>query len=69
MNKKGRRSFGYIRKLPSKLHQASYVGPDGARYYAPRPFIAKADAEGFLAHELYQALVFVKGEMDNAVLI
>jgi integrase len=52
MNKKGRRSFGYIRKLPSKLHQASYVGPDGARYYAPRPFIAKADAEGFLAHEL-----------------
>jgi integrase len=34
------------------LHQASYVGPDGARYYAPRPFIAKADAEGFLAHEL-----------------
>ena len=52
MNKKGRRGFGYIRKLPSKLHQASHVGLDGPRYYAPRPFIAKADAEGFLAHEL-----------------
>jgi hypothetical protein len=32
MNKKGRRSFGYIRKLPSKLHQASHVGLDGPRY-------------------------------------
>lgn len=52
MNKKNRRTFGYIRKLPSKLHQASYVGPNGQRYYAPKPFIAKADAEGFLASEL-----------------
>jgi integrase len=51
MNKKNHRSFGYIRKLPSKLYQASYVGPDGKRYYAPRPFTAKADADGFLAQE------------------
>jgi len=51
MNKKNHRSFGYIRKLPSKLYQASYVGPDGKRYYAPRPFIAKTDADGFLAQE------------------
>jgi integrase len=51
MNKKNHRSFGYIRKLPSKLYQASYVGPNGKRFYAPRPFIAKADADGFLARE------------------
>lgn len=52
MNKKNRRTFGYIRKLPSKLYQASYIGPDGHRYYAPRSFVAKADADGFLAQEL-----------------
>jgi integrase len=52
MNKKNRRSFGYIRRLPSKLYQASYVGPDGHRYYGPRSFVAKADADGFLAQEL-----------------
>jgi integrase len=51
MNKKNHRSFGYIRKLPSKTYQASYVGPDGRRYYAPRPFAAKSDADGFLALE------------------
>ena len=51
MNKKNHRSFGYIRKLPSKTYQASYVGPDGKRYYAPRPFAAKSDADGFLALE------------------
>jgi integrase len=51
MNKKNHRSFGYIRKLPSKQYQASYVGPDGRRYYAPKPFVAKSDADGFLAME------------------
>lgn len=51
MNKKNRRTFGYIRRLPSKLYQASYVGLDGHRYYSPKPFLAKADAEGFLASE------------------
>jgi len=51
MNKKNHRTFGYIRRLPSKMYQASYLGPDGRRYYAPRPFVAKADADGFLANE------------------
>jgi integrase len=51
LNKKNRRTFGYIRRLPSKLYQASYVGQDGHRYYSPMPFVAKADAEGFLASE------------------
>lgn len=52
MNKKNHRSFGYIRKLPSKRYQASYVGPDGVRHCAPRSFAAKVDADGFLAREL-----------------
>jgi integrase len=51
LNQKNRRTFGYIRRLPSKLYQASYVGRDGRRYYSPMPFVAKADAEGFLASE------------------
>lgn len=51
MNKKNHRSFGYTRKLQSKQYQASYVGPDGRRYYAPKPFVAKSDADGFLAME------------------
>ncbi len=47
----GRRGFGFIRKLPSKRWQASYVGPDGVRYTGPSTFDTKADAEGWLARE------------------
>jgi hypothetical protein len=46
-----RRGFGYLRKLPSKRWQASYVGPDLARYSAPSTFAAKVDAEAWLASE------------------
>ncbi|MBC9823914.1 site-specific integrase [Terrabacter sp. MAHUQ-38] len=46
-----RRGFGYLRKLPSKRWQASYVGPDLARYGAPSTFAAKVDAEAWLASE------------------
>lgn len=46
-----RRSFGYIRALPSGRIQASYVGPDLVRYTAPHTFDTKIDAEGFLAAE------------------
>lgn len=49
LNKKNRRMFGYIRKLPSGRFQASYVGPDGTRNYAPRSFRAKQDANAFLS--------------------
>ena len=45
------RGFGWLRKLPSKRWQASYVGPDLARHYAPSTFGAKVDAEGWLADE------------------
>ncbi len=47
----GRRGFGAIRRLPSKRYQASYLGPDLARYVGPRTFQARIDAEGWLAQE------------------
>lgn len=46
-----RRSFGYIRRLPSKRYQASYIGPDLARHAAPDTFEAKLDAEGWMRDE------------------
>jgi hypothetical protein len=49
--KKGRRGWGRIRRLPSKQHQASYIGPDRVRHNAPKTFAAKMDAEGWLASE------------------
>ena len=51
---KGRRSFGYIRRLPnkSKRFQASYTGPDGQRNHtAPSTFQTAMDAEAWLAAE------------------
>ena len=48
---RGRRSFGYIRRLPSRRYQASYIGPDLARHAAPDTFEAKLDAEAWLAEE------------------
>lgn len=49
MKKKTRRGFGAIRKLPSGRYQASYIAPDGIRVTAPRTFVSKIDAEGFLS--------------------
>ena len=46
-----RRSFGYIRKLPSGAYQASYVGPDLVRHPAPQTFTRKAFAERWLLDE------------------
>jgi integrase len=46
-----RRSFGWIRKLPSKRYQASYIGPDLGRHSAPDTFEARMDAEGWLRDE------------------
>lgn len=46
-----KRSFGTIRRLPSKRYQASYIGPDMARHNAPGTFTARADAEGWIALE------------------
>ena len=47
----GKRSFGAIRKLPSKRYQASHIGPDLARHNAPGTFTSKADAEAWVALE------------------
>ncbi|GAB2814511.1 site-specific integrase [Actinoallomurus bryophytorum] len=47
-NKDGRRRFGLIRELPSGRYQASYLGPDGQRKYAPETFARKSEAERFL---------------------
>lgn len=53
MNRRARRtrpeSWGAIRKLPSGRYQASYVGPDGTRYPAPRTYDSKDDARTWLA--------------------
>jgi integrase len=38
--KQGHRGFGYVRKLPSKRFQASYLGPDGLRHLAGKTFNA-----------------------------
>ncbi len=43
------RTFGEITKLPSKRFRARYWGPDGKRYNAPRTYVARTDAEGWLA--------------------
>lgn len=43
-----RRGFGRIRRFNSGRWQASYTGPDGRVYIAPKTFAAKIDAEGWL---------------------
>jgi len=49
--KANRRGFGYVRRLPSKRYQASYIGPDVARHPALMTFDTKADAEAWLSAE------------------
>ena len=46
-----RRSFGQLRRLPSKRWQAFYTGPDTALHYAPSTFETKIDAEAWLTDE------------------
>jgi integrase len=48
-NRKGRRRFGWVRKLPSGRFQASYLGPDGQRRHAPETFERKSDADRWLS--------------------
>ncbi len=44
-----RRDFGRLTKLPSGKYRARYLGPDGQLYNAPWTFVARIDAEGWLA--------------------
>ena len=46
-----RRSFGHIRKLPSKRFQASYAAGAGQRVNAPHTFLTKTDANAWLSSE------------------
>jgi hypothetical protein len=54
-NRPGHRRFGNVRKLPSGRYQASYLGPDGQRRYAPETFERKGDAE--------KALVLIEAQL------
>jgi integrase len=48
-NNKGRkRRFGSIRKTPLGEFQASYIGPDGKRHFAPHMFKRERDADQWL---------------------
>lgn len=49
--KANHRGFGFVRRLPSRRYQASYIGPDAERHTAPATFQAKMDAEAWLAFE------------------
>jgi len=51
VGKKGHRGWGWIRQLPSKRFQASYVGPDLVRHKAAITFSTRMDAEYWLADE------------------
>jgi integrase len=49
----GHRRWGYVVQLPnkSKRFEASYIGPDRIRHYAPTTFTFRTGAEGWLANE------------------
>jgi len=46
--KRGRRRFGWVRKLPSSRYQASYLGPDGRRHVGPQTFDSETSADRWL---------------------
>lgn len=48
-NKGRRRRFGSIRKTPQGEYQASYLGPDGKRHFAPHRFKTQRDADRWLS--------------------
>jgi hypothetical protein len=48
-NKGRRRRFGNIRKTALGEFQASYLGPDGRRHFAPHRFKRERDADRWLA--------------------
>jgi hypothetical protein len=45
---RSRRAFGKVRRLPSGRYQASYVGLDSQRHYAPDTFEAPGAADRWL---------------------
>jgi integrase len=49
--KTGHRGWGWLRRRASGRWQASYIGPDLARHYAPSTYSARMDGEAWLAAE------------------
>lgn len=47
--RRARRAFGRIERLPSGRYRAGYTGPDGQLYRAPMTFDAKDDAIAWLS--------------------
>ena len=63
--KSGHRSWGKIKKQPTKTvsYQASFIGPDLRRHYAPTTFSSKMNAEAWLARERdYKERCGINGE-------
>lgn len=63
--KAGHRSWGKIKKQPTRQpsYQASFIGPDQCRHYAPVIFGTKMNAEAWLARERdYKERCAVSGE-------
>lgn len=58
-----RRTFGHLRRLPSKRYQASYLGPDGQRHVAPTTFQTKVDADAWLS---LQSAAIIEGRWRPA---
>jgi integrase len=48
---RARRGWGHISRQRSGRYQASYIGPDLVRHYAPKTFTARMDAEYWIADE------------------
>jgi integrase len=48
---RARRGWGHISRQRSGRFQASYIGPDLVRHYAPTTFTARMDGEGWLRDE------------------
>lgn len=48
---RARRGWGHISRQRSGRYQASYIGPDLVRHYAPKTFTSRMDAEYWIADE------------------
>lgn len=67
---KNHRGWGWIRKRASGRYQASYIGPDQVRHYAPTTFDHKIDAEEWLTaerREIQNAQAAVRSTAANNV--
>jgi integrase len=63
--KRNHRSWGWIRRRSSGRYQASYIGPDLKRHFAPMTFELKMDAEEWLARERRGVLAALSNLPDN----